>query len=284
VGRVEVTLAKRICSLVPCDDGGRPRLAFRKGGMDVDFIEAIANHLANDGADEVWLRLPSNNHTFAKGSARRTARPQSVASVRRVNALYGPLSVLERRIFVPLVAWAHAPSPADARLLLGFGADRVVIDAHLGLPDPAGFLARVVKTTGPDRVTAALTVRRFVGDKGVLWELVDGQGEGTGHDAILLSQRLASVGVSELLLVSSVLAPQSERLVHDGELIEQVSSVSSIPVLSTGDDRELADLATPLLMGADGVVTSLFSTGEPTVALGKTALLEFGLALRPSEG
>lgn len=262
-----MTLAKRVCTLVNCDEGGRPRLPFRKGGMDVDFIEAIANQLANDGADEVWLRLDG-----VEGSGRGP------------NALYNPLAVLERRTFVPVVAWAHAPSPADARLLLGFGADRVVVDAHLGLPDPVGFIARVAQTTGFDRVTVALTVRRFVGDKGVWWELVDGQGKGTGIDAISLAERLPAVGACEILLVSSVLAPQSERLVHDGELIERVSSVSSIPVLSTGDDRELADLATPLLMGADGVVTSLFSTGEPSVSAGKKALLEYGLALRPSEG
>ena len=261
-----MTLAKRVCTLVSCDGSGRPRISFQKGGMDVDFIAAIAHHLANDGADEVWLRLDP-----IEGSARGP------------NALYGPLAVLERRTFVPVVAWAHAPSPADARLLLGFGADRVVVDAHLGLPDPTGFIARVVQTTGSDRVTAALTVRRFVGDKGVLWELVDGQGQGTGIDAILLAERLSAVGVCEILLVPSVLAPQSERLVHDGELIERVSSILSIPVLSTGDDRELADLAMPLLMGADGVVTSLFSSGEPTVGAGKSSLAEYGLALRPSE-
>lgn len=265
-----MTLAKRVCAMVPCDESGKPRVRFTKGGLDVDFIEAIANHLANDGADEVWLRLDPNDATTQTG--------------RGPNALYNPLAVLEKRTFVPVVAWASAPTPADARLLLGFGADRVVVDAHLGLPDPVGFLSRVVQTTGPDRVTAALSVRRFVGDKGVLWELVDGNGAGAGVDAIVLAERLAAVGVSEILLVPSVLAPQSERLVHDGELIEQVSSFSSIPVLSTGDDRELADLATPLLMGADGVVTSLFSSGEPSVATGKKALVEYGLALRPSEG
>lgn len=264
-----MTLAKRVCAMVPCDETGKPRVRFTKGGLDVDFIEAIANHLANDGADEVWLRLDPSDASTASG--------------RGPNALYNPLAVLEKRTFVPIVAWASAPTPADARLLLGFGADRVVVDAHLGLPDPAGFLARVVQTTGPDRVTAALSVRRFVGDKGVLWELVDANAAGTGIDAIVLAERLAAVGVSEILLVPSVLAPQSERLVHDGELIEQVSSFSSIPVLSTGDDRELADLATPLLMGADGVVSTLFASGEPTVAAGKRALAEYGLALRPSE-
>lgn len=263
-----MTLAKRICALVPCDESGKPRRRFVKGGLDVDFIEAIANHLANDGAEEVWLRVDPST----------TAGP---GVGRGPNALFSPLAVLEKRTFVPVVAWASAPTPADARLLLGFGADRVVVDVNLGLPDPLAFIARVAQTTGPDRVTAALAVRRFVGDKGVVWELVDPQGQGTGINAISLAERLPAVGACEILLVPSVPAPQSERLVHDGELIEQVSAMSSVPVLSVGDDREVADLAAPLLMGADGVVSALFAGGVPTVEAGKSALKEYGLALRP---
>jgi cyclase len=254
-----MTLARRICALVECDDTGKPKSPFNKGGLDVDFVEAIAHHLGNDGADEVWLRAPS---------------PKS---------LYTALDTLAKRTFVPVVAWAPCPTPADARLLLGFGADRVVVDVNLGLPDPLGFVAKVVHDAGPDRITAALSVRRFVGDKGVLFELVDPAGEGAKLDAIVLAERLAQSGACEILLVPSVPAPQSERLVHDGELIEQVSALSSIPVLAHGDDREIADLATPLLMGADGVATALFSTGTPTVQAGKLALAEFGLPLRPSE-
>lgn len=268
-----MTLAKRICAVVPCDETGRPKRRFVKGGLEVDFIEAIANHLANGGAEEVWLRVD--------GAGLSVAPVPGGAPNRGPNALYSPLAVLEKRTFVPVVAWASAPTPADARLLLGFGADRVVVDVNLGLPDPLGFIQRVVQTTGPDRVTAALAVRRFVGDKGVVWELVDAQGQGTGINAITLAHRLPSVGACEILLVPSVPAPQSERLVHDGELIEQVSAMSSVPVLSVGDDRELADLAAPLLMGADGVVSALFATGQPTVEAGKAALREYGLALRP---
>lgn len=266
-----MTLARRICAVVPCDDAGKPRRRFVKGGLEVDFIEAIANHLANDGAEEVWLRVDSATTVGAHSHIGRGP-----------NALFSPLSVLEKRTFVPVVAWAAAPTPADARLLLGFGADRVVVDANLGLPDPLGFIGRAVQTTGADRVIAALAVRRFVNDRGMGWELVDPQGNGTGIDVIALAARLPAAGACEILLVPSVHAPQSERFVHDGELIEKVSAMSSIPVLSVGEDRELADLAAPLLMGADGVVTSLFATGTPTVAAGKTALGEYGIALRPA--
>lgn len=278
-----MTLARRLCALVPCDDAGRPRRRFIKGGLEVDFIEAVAGHLARDGAEEVWLRVEGSSTVGHGGHGGHQSHVAGHVG-RGAHALYAALSVLEKRAFVPIVAWALAPTPADARLLLGFGADRVVVDVNLGLPDPIGFIRRVVQTTGPDRVVAALAVRRFVGDKGMGWELVDSQGNGTGMDVITLAARLPATGACEVLLVPSVQAPQSERFVHDGELIEKVSAISSIPVLSVGDDRELADLAAPLLMGADGVVTALFSSGAPTLAAGKQALAEYGLALRPVSG
>jgi imidazole glycerol phosphate synthase subunit HisF len=260
-----MTLAKRICALLPVDEAGKPKLRFEKGGLVADFMEAIASFLAADGADEVWLRVDVDKE-----------------STRGTNALFAPLGVLERRVFVPIVAWAPAPTPADARLLLSFGADRVVIDARLGLPDPVGHVARVVQAVGADRVTVALSVRRVPADKGVAWELVDDRGQGTGVDALVLAQRMPAVGACEIVLVHSTPAPTADVLVHDGELIESVSATLGIPVLSVGEDRDAADLATPLLMGADGVCTALFAGGTPTPAEVKEALLAYGIGLRPA--
>jgi imidazole glycerol phosphate synthase subunit HisF len=257
-----VTLAKRICAIIPVDDAGKPKQRFEKGGLVADFMEAIASFLEKDGADEVWLRVDVDKET-----------------TRGPNALFAPLGVLEKRVFVPIVAWARVPTPADARLLLSFGADRVVVDVNLGLPDPLGHIARVAQATGPDRVTAALSVRRVAGDKGVMWELLDDKGQGTGIDARTLTERLPAAGAAEIVLVHSTPAPSADVVVHDGELIEQVTTLP-IPVLSLGEDRDAADLATPLLMGADGVCSALFSTGSPTPAEAKEALAGYGIMLR----
>lgn len=263
-----MTLAKRLCALVLVDDTGRPRKKLEKGGLVADFTEAIASFLAQDGADEIWLRLDPTASPTGKGA----------------NSLFAPLSALEGRVFLPLVAWGPVQSPSDARLLASFGADRVVVDVNAGGGDPLGFVSRIAQTVGPDRVVAALSVRRSAGEKGVVWELVDTAGQGMKIDALALAERLPAVGAAEILLLPSVPAPQSDRVVHDGELIEQVASRLSIPVLSAGEDREPADLAAALLMGADGVVTSLFSGGGPSVSVGKAALKEMGLTLRPAEG
>jgi imidazole glycerol phosphate synthase subunit HisF len=193
------------------------------------------------------------------------------------------LETLEKRVFVPLVAWAPLPSPADARLLLSFGADRVVVDAWAGLPDPLAHIARVVQAVGKDRVGVAVSVRRVVGHKGVAWELVDGNLQGTGLDALQLARRLPEVGAAEVVLSPTLAGPGSERVVHDGELIESVLGWSGVPVLSHGDDADAADMAAALLMGADGVVSALPSSGRPTGLELKEKLAAYGLAFIPPE-
>ena len=270
-------VARRICAVLTVNESGRPRVRFNKGGLEADFVEAIASFLERDGADEIWLRL-DQGPLSRPGQTAPSAHPQPA-----LRALYGPLAVLEQRIFVPVVAWAPIPAAADARLLLSFGADRVVVDASLGLPDPIGHFSKICQAVGRDRVTAALPVRRMVSERGVSWELVDGDGKGSGINALTLAERLAGVGVGEVLVVSSVPAPNSERVVHDGELIEELTARLSIPLLSFGEDRDAADLATALMMGADGVASPLFQTGAPTVKETKTALAGYDLALVPVE-
>jgi imidazole glycerol phosphate synthase subunit HisF len=261
---VHVTLARRVCAMIDVDDAGRVARRFLKGGMEVGFVEAIAAQLAADGADEVWVRLQK------KGS-------------RGSPALYDTFKALETRVFVPLVAWAPITSPADARLLLSFGADRCVVDVNLGLPDPLAHVARVAQAVGADRVTAAVHVRRVVKGKGVAWELTDQNGEGTGKNALALIDDLVVAGAAEILLVPSLRAPDSDRVVHDGELIETVTASMQVPVLSLGDDHDAADLATAFLMGADGVVSAtLFASGSPTVDEAKRSLHSFGVSVRPA--
>jgi imidazole glycerol phosphate synthase subunit HisF len=270
------------------DESGRLLTRYRHlGTFEVDFAEAAASFLANDGIDEIWLRAGPSS----KGPA----------------ALYEALATLEKRVFVPIVAWAPVQSAADARLLLSFGADRVVVDVSRGLPDPLAFVSRMVEVTGPDRLCCAVPVQRRAVDAGVGYELVDSAqastrtpvslsgraskaatptsimgstaGGGTGLDALALAFRLPDAGASEVLLYSA--HPQSkERRLHDGELIEKVSATLTTPLLSFADDQEAADLATPLMMGADGVVTTLLSHGDPSAAQLHDRLREYGIPLR----
>jgi imidazole glycerol phosphate synthase subunit HisF len=280
-----MTLARRLCALLDVDERGLPARPYSRGGLDATFVEAVAAFVVQDGADEVWLRaqrkvplppmstLAAAMTTTAPGA---TLHPASAD----LKLLFEPLATLEKRVFAPIVAWAPVTSPADARLLLSFGADRVVVDVNRGLPDPLAFVERIVEATGADRVTCAVHVRRVISDKGVGFELVTPSGEGAEIAALPLIERLPQTGAAEVLLLPARGALEQERTLHDGELIEDASANLSIPLLSHAEDVDTADLATPLLMGADGVVTTLFSSGRPSLDDVRRALREYGVSLR----
>jgi imidazole glycerol phosphate synthase subunit HisF len=256
-----MTLARRLCALVDVDERGRPARPYSRGGLDATFVEAVAAFLVQDGIDEVWLR----------------AAP--VRTAPDIKILFESLQILEKRVFAPLVAWAPVESPADARLLLQFGADRVVVDVNRGGNDPLGFIERVVEATGYDRVVAAVHTRRLVTDKGLVFELVGPGGDGTDISVLALIDRLQGVGAAEIMLVPTKGSPE-QRMRHDGDLIEKATTTLSIPLLSHADETEVADLATPLLMGADGIVSALIGAGRPSLAEVRRALTEYGVPLR----
>ncbi len=261
-----MTLARRLCALLDVDEHGRPGRPYTRHGLDATFVEAIVSFMVQDGVDEVWLHA-------MHPKASQTSTPADV------KLLFEPLGSLERRVFAPIVAWAPIGSPADARLLLEFGADRIVVDANRGLPDPVGFVERIVEATGPDRVCCAVHARRVIDDKGTAFELVSPSLEGSGINAVSLVDRLTGVGACEVLLVPVKGATQG-RALHDGELIELCAQTLSLPLLAHADDVEAADVATALLMGADGIVSRLFSGGRPGFDEVKRALSDYGLPIR----
>jgi imidazole glycerol phosphate synthase subunit HisF len=284
-----VTLARRLCVLFTVDEHGKLASPYRhRSAFQVDFVEAAAAFLANDTVDEVWLRSAPTSAALAGKGPR---------------LLYEPLARLEKQVFVPIVAWAPVFSPADARLLLGFGADRVVVDVSHGLPDPLEFVSRVVDATGPDRVTCAVPVVRTVAEKGIAFEVLDRGNvrrsntptsrlslvkpraksevpKSSGIDALSLIGALPGVGAAEVLWLPQRPPGSTERTIHDGEALEKCSATLTAPLLSFADDVEASDLATPLMMGADGVVTELMSRGAVSMDDVRRVLREFGVPLR----
>ena len=257
-----MTLARRLCALVDVDERGRPACPYTRGGLDATFVEAVAAFLVQDGIDEVWLRA---------------APTRGVADIK---LLFEPLVTLEARVFAPLVAWAPVASAADARLLLSFGADRVVVDVNRGLPDPLGFVERIVEATGPDRVVAAVHTRRAITDKGVTFELVSPSGEGSGLQALMVIDRLQQTGVAEVLVVPAKGSPEQGLVRHDGDLIERAATTLGLPLLAHAEETDVADIATPLVMGADGVVSALIAGGRPSLEDVRRALRDYGIPLR----
>lgn len=261
-----MTLARRVAPILEIDPQGALRTRYVRGGMEMPYVEAVAGYLVQDGADEIWLRLRGAD---ARGAA----------------GLFEPLKALEKRVFVPVVAWGAVRSPADARLLVGLGAERVVVDClDEAVEDPIGFVEIIARAIGPDRVTAALVTRRVVSQGRVAWELCRPDGASTGQDAVATAVTLASVGAGEIAIQPhySGIAALEAGVVHDADLVDTLLSALAVQVISVGEDREPADMVTPLLMGADGVASArLFADGSVSVVDAKAALAEYGIPLRP---
>lgn len=261
-----MTLARRVVPILDVTPEGAAATSFVRGGLEVPHFEAIARFHAQDGADEVWLRLVEPD---ARGAA----------------GLFEPLNALRERLFVPLVAWGSVRSAADARLLVGLGAERVVVDA-LGDPtlDPYALTRDLALAVGSDRLSVAVVVRRVVvPSRRVVWELCMPSGEGTGQDALGAILALVGAGAGEVVVVPQYLPSEGPpRIAHDADLVDALLPSLSVPVVSVGDDKDPADMAATLLMGADGTASAtLFADGSVSVSQTKRALAEYGIPLRP---
>jgi len=259
-----MTLARRVVPIIEFDAQGYALGGWQRGGMNLEFVETVARYLAAEGADEIWLRLTEPD-------------------VRGASGLYDPVKSLRGALFIPLVAWGAIRSASDARLMVGLGADRVVIDCtDPEVPDPIGMIAQIAQTVGPDRVSATVVARRVADKQSFTWELCDSSGEGLGQDAWDFVLELTSAGAGEV-----VFQPFFDKTLsaHATDFVERLSGHIPQQVVSIGSERELADVAGPILMGADAVASaSLFRDGQHSVRDVKTVLREYGVVVRPATG
>ena len=113
-------------------------------------------------------------------------------------------------------------------------------------------------------------------------EVCDKEGLGSGRDAMVLFGELAAAGAGELVILPRPAPDQT--VIHDGDLVETLAESLPLQVVSVGEDRTTDDLATPLLMGADGIASArLFASGALRVDEVKAALESWGIPVRPTK-
>jgi imidazole glycerol phosphate synthase subunit HisF len=267
-----VTIAKRVAPIILIGPDGTPADPYTRGGMEVPHLEAIARFHEGDGADEIWLRLA---HADERGAA----------------ALFDPVRAVRSRVSIPIVVWGAVRSSADARLLVGLGADRVIVDeADPNIDDVEAAVADIASAIGTACLGVALITRRRVKDlekwsstRAVAWELCRLDGEPRGEDAVARASALTKAGAGEVVLQPWLQGFKAGGATgHDPELVDRLLSMTPHQVVSVGQDHDPADMVPALLMGADGVASwTLFADGQCTVADTKRRLEEFGIPLRP---
>jgi cyclase len=254
-----VTLARRIIPCLDVKDGrvvkGINFLSLRDAG---DPVEQAAAYDAQ-GADEVcYLDI--------------SASPEGRSTL---------LDVVARtadQVFAPLTVGGGVRSVEDAERLLDAGADKIAINtAAIRNPE---LVAAAAARFGSQAIVVAVDARRVPGAAPVRWEVFSHGGRTPeGLDALAWCRRVAELGAGEILLTS--MDRDGTGAGYDVELLREVASSVSIPLIASGGVGVLDHLADGLLAGADAVLAaSIFHFGQHTIGEAKAFLAARGLEVR----
>ncbi len=219
-----------------------------------DPAERAARYEAQ-GADEIVML------DIAAAPAERDTQ---VDTVRRVRAA----------IRIPLTVGGGVRSVADARRLLGAGADKVSVNtAAVRRPDLLGELADAF---GRQCVVLAIDARR----RGREWEALVMGGRSTGRpDAVAWAVEGQGRGAGEILLTSW--DADGMRGGHDLELLRAVVDAVVVPVIASGGIGTRAHVVEALAAGADAVLAaSVLHDGAETVDGIKALVAACGIPVR----
>jgi cyclase len=182
-----------------------------------------------------------------------------------VATLYGRNNTLElvertaRNTLLPLTVGGGIRTLDDVESVLRSGGDKVAINsAAVRRPD---FITETARDFGSQCVVAAVEAKRC--GPGRWTVLIENGREATGLDAVAWARRLAELGAGEILLTS--IDRDGTRSGCDLELVRQVTSAVSVPVIASGGPGKPTH-----------VVEAIRDAGADAVCLG--TLLHFGLA------
>ena len=249
-------LARRIIPCLDVKDGrvvkGINFLSLRDAG---DPVEQAAAYDAQ-GADEVC---------FLDISAAPEGRSTLVDVVART----------ADQVFAPLTVGGGVRSVADAERLLEAGADKIAVNtAAIRRPE---LVEEISLRFGNQAIVVAIDAKR---DRGKWTVYSHGGRTPEGLDAIAWCRRAADLGAGELLVTS--MDRDGTGAGYDLELIREITSKVSVPVVASGGVGKLDDLADGLLAGADAVLAaSIFHFGQHSIGEAKRHLGDRGLAVRP---
>jgi cyclase len=205
-----------------------------------------------------------------------------VASLYNRNSLHDIITKTAREIFIPLTVGGGLRTIDDIRTVLRAGADKVALNtAAIRNPDIIREASRMFGSS-----TIVITIEAIRQDSGNYLAYTDNGREYTGINAIDWSRRAEELGAGEILITS--VDREGTGKGYDIELIRQVSSAVSIPVVAHGGGGTLSHIAECLGDGcADAVAISSmlhyglikeYSSDYTTGVEGNTEFLKKGIS------
>ncbi len=248
-----MTLTVRV---IPCLDVADGRVV--KGIKFQDLRDAgdpteLAARYEAEGADEL---------TMLDVSATPQGRAHALDVVRAVRAVLG----------IPLTVGGGVRSLADARALLGAGADKVALNSAAAARPQ--LLTELAQAFGCQCTVLALDAARradHLADQ-LGWELVTHSGKvRTGRDAVAWARQATAAGAGEIVLTSW--DRDGTGAGYDLDLIAQIVDAVEVPVVASGGAASPSHLLAALRAGAQAVLAAgMFHRAEYSVSMVKAEL------------
>ena len=152
----------------------------------------------------------------------------AVASLYQRNNLTDIVRRTAQNVFIPMTVGGGVRSIDDVKKMLRVGADKVAINtAAVKRPQ---LVKEVARRFGSQCMVLSIQAKKISDHK---WEVYTDNGrEKTGLDALQWAKRGAELGAGEILLTS--VDQEGTRKGFDYELVKEISSAVSIPVIASG--------------------------------------------------
>lgn len=246
--------------IIPCLDVADGRVVkgvrfenLRDSGEPVE----LASNYYKQGADEV---------TFLDVTATNENR----------GTMLNLVTSCAEQVFIPLTVGGGIRSVEDVSRLLKSGADKVSVGSA-GIARPK-LLREIADEFGSQVLVISLDLKRASTHSG-FGVTSNGGRQLTDLDAMEWVREVQDLGAGELLINS--IDADGTRDGFDLELIEQIRTISSVPIIASGGAGEIQHFVDAALAGADALLAaSVFHEGTISIAEVKSALNARGVEVR----
>lgn len=189
---------------------------------------------------------------------------------------YEVVSRFADRCFVPLAAGGGVRDIRDFKVLLGLGADKVVVNT--GALDRPGFITEAATLFGSQCVVVSIDAKKNT--EGKYEVFAEFGSRATGLDPAQWAKTAAGLGAGEIMVTSIEKDGSLEG--YDNELNRAVSDAVDIPVLVCGGAGKWQDFVNGFIEGkASAVCTAnIYHFTETSIVSAKRFLKSSGIVVR----
>ncbi len=177
--------------------------------------------------------------------------------------------------FMPLGVGGGIASIEDVREILKSGADKVVINTA-AVENPE-FITKAATRFGSSTIVVSIDVKKNTGGSNEVF--IRGASMPTGLDPVSWAKQVEQLGAGEILITS--IDQEGTLSGYDLDLVGQIASAVSIPVIAHGGAGKLSDFKEAIIAGASAVsAASIFHFTDQSPIKTRKYLFDAGVNVR----